>query len=327
MANNSTEFWLGFDLGGTKMYAAIFDEQGKRIGTLRKKTKGRDGVEAGLARMADMVLQLCAEAALDIKQIAGMGIGCPGPLNLEKGVLVNAANLGWSNVPIKTYFEKTLGCPVTIGNDVDVGVLGEYYQGAGKNTRCVLGVFPGTGIGAGCVYEGKIIRGKTKSCMEFGHLQVLPDGPLCGCGKYGCLEAVASRLAIAAEAAKAAFRGQAPNLLALTKLSFPEIRSGTLKKAADSGDAIIEQIVRDGARWLGIGVSMMINILAPDLIILGGGLVEAFPNIFLTETADAARKRCMTAFSDSIKIKLSQLGDDAVVTGAALLARDAAKPT
>ncbi len=326
MPSDHHPYWLGFDLGGTKMYAAIFNEQGKQIAAIRKKTKGRDGVDAGLARMEEMIRQLCTDASLDVRQISGLGIGCPGPLNLEKGVLVNAANLGWSNVPIKSYFEKKLGCPTTIGNDVDVGVLGEYYQGAGKNTRCVLGVFPGTGIGAGCVYEGRILRGKTKSCLEFGHLQVLPNGPLCGCGKYGCLEAVASRLAIAGEAAKAAYRGQAPALLALTKLHFSDIRSGTLKQAVESGDTVIEQIVRDAARWLGTGVSMMVNILAPDLIILGGGLVEAFPDIFLNETADAARNRCMDAFSSSIKIKLSQLGDDAVITGAALMARDAAKP-
>ncbi len=325
MTASKSKHWIGFDLGGTKMYAALFDDRAKKVAEIRKKTKGRDGAEAGLTRMAEMVRELCEEASLDTSKISGMGIGCPGPLNLEKGILVEAANLGWSNVPIKSWFEKKLGCPVSIGNDVDVGVLGEYYLGAGKNQRCVLGIFPGTGIGAGCVYEGKIIRGHSKSCMEFGHIQVLPNGPLCGCGKYGCLEAVASRLAIAGEAAKAAFRGQAPNLLAATKLKLTEIRSGTLKNAIEAGDTVVEQIVRDGARWLGVGVAMMVNVLAPDVIILGGGLVEALPDIFLNEVADAARKRCMPAFSNSIKIKISQLGDDAGVVGAALLARDAAQ--
>ncbi|MDD4736276.1 MAG: ROK family protein [Kiritimatiellae bacterium] len=325
MAQKKKNYWLGFDLGGTKMYAALFDERSKKTAEIRKRTKGRDGVEAGLTRMVEMVRELCEESHLNMAQISGMGICCPGPLNLETGVLVEAANLGWSNVPIKSYFEKNLGIPVAIGNDVDIGVLGEYYMGAGKNHRCVLGVFPGTGIGAGCVYEGKILRGKTKSCLEMGHIQVQPNGPLCGCGKYGCLEAVASRLAIAAEAAKAAFRGQAPHLLANTKLKLSEIRSGALKSAIEAGDSVVEQVVRDGARWLGTGVAVMVNILAPDVIVLGGGLVEALPEIFLKEVAETARNRCMPAFAASINVKISQLGDDAGVIGAALLARDAAK--
>ena len=133
--------------------------------------------------------------------------------------------------------EQALGCPVVLLNDVDAGVYAEYCRGSARSSRCTLGVFPGTGIGGGCVYEGQILRGAVSSCMEIGHVQMLPDGPLCGCGQNGCLEALASRLAISAAAAQAAYRGQAPNLRRLAGTKLSNIRSGVLAKAIRAGDS------------------------------------------------------------------------------------------
>ena len=204
--------WIGFDLGGTKMLAAVFDSKLKPLGSERQKTKGHLGVEAGLERMIGTIRTALDDAGVDANRLRGIGVGCPGPLDLERGVILEAPNLGWENAPVKKTLENEFGCPTVIANDVDTGVFGEYRFGAGKNERCVLGIFPGTGVGGGCVYEGRIFRGKTMSCMEIGHVQLMADGPRAGTGQIGSLEAVASRLAIAGQAAQAAFRGQAPYL-------------------------------------------------------------------------------------------------------------------
>ena len=205
-------YWIGFDLGGTKMFSAVYGEKFLMLGKHRTKTKGNEGSNAGIRRIINTIRQSIEDAGISHKALHGIGIGCPGPLDLDHGILESAPNLGWKNVPIKTSLEDELNCPVQLMNDVDAGVYGEYRFGAGRKYRTVLGVFPGTGIGGGCVYEGKILRGAKSSCMEIGHIQVLPEGPLCGCGQRGCLEAVSSRLVIASQAAAAAFRGQAPHL-------------------------------------------------------------------------------------------------------------------
>ena len=317
------KYWVGFDLGGTKMFACLFDESFNPICTRRKKTRGYEGAQAGLERMIRTIQQACDDADIPTDQLRGIGIGCPGPLDLEKGVIIHSANLGWHNVPVKQAMEDAFGCPTRLGNDVDLGVLGECSAGAGRGARCALGIFPGTGIGAGCVYEGKVITGKNTTCMEFGHIIVQPNGPRCGCGQFGCMEAVASRLAIAAEAAKAAYRGQAPHLLEDTGMNLADIRSGALKRAVDAGDTIVEQIIRDGARWLGQGVATMINLLDPDVIILGGGLVEALPEIYLSEVTATAQKFCMAGYRDSFEVRIAELGDNAGTTGSAHLIHDA----
>jgi glucokinase len=311
------KYWIGFDLGGTKMLAAVFNSDFKVIGQSRKKTKGHEGVKAGLERMKETIRMALKEAGVPARQVAGIGVGCPGPLHLDRGLILDTPNLGWKNVPIAAVLEKALGCPAVIANDVDAGVYGEYRFGAGRKGHCVLGVFPGTGIGGGCVYDGEMIRGRTGSCLEIGHLMVQPGGPRCGCGQNGCLEAVASRLAISSAAAPAAYRGEAPHLLELAGTDLAEIRSSTLAAAIDAGDHAVEDIVRQAARWIGRSVGGVINLLAPDIIVLGGGLVEAMPGLFRKEVEDAARQSAMKAFRKSFKVAVARLGDYATVTGAA----------
>jgi glucokinase len=260
---------------------------------------------------------------VDPKDVAGIGVGSPGPLDLDNGVILNTPNLGWENAPLKKTLEKAFGCPALVVNDVDAGVYGEYRFGAGQGSRCALGVFPGTGIGGGCVYEGKIVRGRNRSVMEFGHMQVMPDGPLCGCGRRGCVEAVASRLAISAAAAAAAYRGEAPKLLeSAGGMDLANIRSSVLVDSVNGGDRVVEEIIRDAARWLGIAIGNVVNLLGPDVVILGGGLVEAMPEIYVEEVARSANARVMPSFEGSFKVVAATLADDATVMGAAAWAQD-----
>jgi len=318
MATGSTKsYWVGFDLGGTKMYANVFDGQFNSIGGARTKTKGHEGEEAGLKRIIKTIDGMLEKAEIKSKQLAGIGIGCPGPLDLDRGVIMSAPNLGWADVPVKERLEDEFKCPVVILNDVDAGVYGEYRFGIAKQARTVVGVFPGTGIGGGCVYDGQIIRGKHSSCMEIGHVQVSPEGPLCGCGRRGCLEAVASRLVIASRAAAAAYRGQAPHLLENVGTDLSNIRSGALSASIAAGDTTVETIVREAARHIGRAVAGVVNLLAPDMVVLGGGLVEAMTELFVEEVRESARQRVLPSLVESFEVVAAQLGDDAAVMGTA----------
>jgi len=324
MAISKRRYWLGFDLGGTKMMAAVLNKDFKILSSTRTKTRGQEGSGEVLKRIQLAIEEALKQAELEPRDVAGIGVGCPGPLDLDRGIVLHAPNLGWHNVPLKETLEKRFKCPAVVANDVDAGTYGEYRFGAGRRARCMVGVFPGTGIGGACVYEGRIIRGKTQSAMEIGHIQVQADGRLCGCGRRGCLETVASRLAIAAEVASAVHRGEAPIVRDLAGTDLSDIKSGTLSKAIRAGDKTVEAIVRNAARHLGTAVANVVNLLAPDVVVLGGGLVQAMPMIMLEEVADAVRRRAMKDFLPGLKIVASKLGDNATVMGAAALAADRA---
>ncbi len=304
------------------MLATVFDSEFHAKTRHRKKTKGHEGGETVLRRLAQAIRKAMEEAEIEADAIAGIGVGCAGPLDLKRGIIHEAPNLGLKKVPVKSYLEEQFACPVVVVNDVDAGVFGEYQFGAAQDARCVLGIFPGTGIGGGCVYDGKIIQGRNGSCMEVGHIQVLPGGPMCGCGQQGCLEAVASRLAIAAAAAQAAFRGQAPYLLETVGADVAAIRSGVIADSIKAGDTTVEEIVREAARQIGVGVASVVHLLAPDTVVLGGGLVEAMPKLFVENVEKAANERVLRSFVGSFSVVPAALADDASVMGAAAWARD-----
>ena len=315
------KYWVGFDLGGTKMLGVVYDSNFKPLSRCRKKTKGNEGAEAGLERIGATIQNALDQAGVSAEQLAGIGIGCPGPLDLNKGVIHEAPNLGWENVPVKATLGKRFGCPVVVSNDVDAGVYGEYQFGAGKRKRCVVGIFPGTGIGGGGVINGDLIQGNNCTCMEIGHIVVASDGPADGFGNVGTLESLASRLAISSAAAQAAFRGQAPYLLRECGTDLSSIRSGQLAAAIKNGDTVVKQIVETACRHLATGVVTIIHLLAPDVIVLGGGLVEAMPELFVNSVSKTVRKRVIPAYLGHFEIVAAKLGDDASVQGAAAWAK------
>lgn len=314
--------WIGFDLGGTKMLAIAYDESWKELGRRRRKTRGRDGSDSGVDRIVSTIQKLIDENELDPKSIAGIGIGCPGPIDMDKGKILSTPNLGWDNIDIGDVLGKKFDVPVTVVNDVDAGVYGEYRFGAAKNSRCVVGIFPGTGVGGGCVYEGKILSGAGISCMEIGHTKISSGMRTSGHGMAGTVEALASRLSIAAESAKAAQRGEAPNLYRNAGTDLAEIRSGAIADAIKLGDKVIEQLVKDAAGVIGMAVVNLVHILGPDTVILGGGLVEAMEDLFVGTVRKEAHAGVMPVYKDRFEVKAAKLGDDAGVMGAAAWARD-----
>jgi glucokinase len=315
-------YWLGFDLGGSKMLAVVFDQAFKPIVRARKKTRAQAGPRQGLERIAELIGEALSAAGITAADLGGIGVGCPGPLDLDEGIVVEMPNLGWRNTKLKAFLEKSFGCGVVVINDVDAGVYGEYRFGAARGARCCVGVFIGTGIGGGAVYKGEMLRGERRSCVEIGHLPVMPDGPLCGCGRRGCLEAVAGRLAISAAAASAAYRGEAPHLLQATGTDISEIRSRALASAIAAGDRAIENIVREAARTVGWAMAGVVNLLAPDVVVLGGGMVEDMPVLWQEEVSRTLKARVMPTFEKAFRVEVAELSGDASVTGAAAWAAE-----
>ncbi|MDF3127988.1 ROK family protein [Kiritimatiellaeota bacterium B1221] len=323
MSNKASEqtYWLGIDLGGTKILAEVYDQDFNLIGSTKRKTKAELGQEAGIARLLKTAHDALDDAGISKDNLSGVGIGCPGVLNLQTGVLVKAGNIGWYDVAIKKMLEKEFGVPAAVANDVDAGTFGEYMNGAGKGASTVFGIFPGTGIGGALVYQGDIFRGSKWTCMEIGHFQVVPNGAQCGCGRKGCLESVAGRLAIATAASAAVIRGQAPWLSENVGSDPARIKSGALASAVENGDKVIEQIIIDACTALGQALGGVVNLLAPEIMVIGGGLAEAMPALYKKHVEDAMQPKIMDALQGSCKIEIAKLGDHATALGAAAWVR------
>jgi glucokinase len=317
----SGKVWIGFDLGGTKMLTVAYAEDWTVLGRRRRKTRGREGSDQGVERIASTIERLLDESEIKKEQIAGIGIGCPGPIDLRKGRLLSTPNLGWKDVNVAGVLGDRFDCPIVVLNDVDAGVFGEYKFGAAKNARCAVGIFPGTGVGGGCVYEGNILQGAGISCMEIGHTRISGSNKSSGSAFPGSLEAEASRLTIAAEAAKAAHRGDAPYLFEANGTDLAEIKSGALAASIENGDKVVQRLVEEAATTIGYAVANVVHLLAPDKIVLGGGLIEAMDDLIVSTVRKTARDNLMQVYRDRFEVVAAKLGDDAGVMGAAAWAK------
>ncbi|XZE54810.1 ROK family protein [Planctomycetaceae bacterium SH139] len=317
MSDVEKPVWIGFDLGGTKMLAVVFDDQLKPLGRKRRRTRGNEGSDFGIARIGSTILRALEECEVAPERVAGIGIGCPGPVDPIAGKLLTAVNLGWDDVAVGPLLKKQFSCPVAVLNDVDAGVYGEYRFGSARGARCAVGIFPGTGIGGGCVYEDQILRGANITCMEIGHTRITSSARSSGFELPGTLEAESSRLTIAAEAAKAAYRGDAPFLLKNGGTDIADIRSSQLADAIKAGDKIILDLVVDAMETVGMAVVNIVHLLAPDKIILGGGLVEAMEELVVATVQKTAKKHVLPAYRSCFEVVSAKLGDDAATLGAA----------
>lgn len=313
---------IGFDLGGTKMLAAVFSQKYKILGTSKKKTRATGGGEAVFERMVKTADEAVAAAGLKMSDIAGLGIGSPGPLDPFEGVIESTPNLGFENFPLKARLQKALDLPVAVDNDVNMGTYGEFHFGAGKGCRHLVGMFPGTGIGGGLILNGELYRGATGGAGEIGHMIIQIDGPLCGCGQHGCIEALASRLSIAKDAVAMAARGDAPGILATAGTDLVQVKSKALAAAMEAGDEQIRALVLRSAGYLGVAMANVVNLLSPEMIVLGGGLIEALPREYLATAEKSMHEHAMSWLVEKVKVKAAKLGDDAVIMGAAKLIRD-----
>lgn len=318
----SLPFWIGFDLGGTKMMACVLDKDYKVLGTARKSTGGSDGQAKGRRKIINTIQEAIAESGVDPKGLQGIAIGCPGLVNPEKGILINAPNLGWNNMGLTGILKTAFKKPVAVLNDVDAGTFGEYKLGAGKGARSLLGVFPGTGVGAGFVYDGKLIMGRAVSAMELGMIYL--PGTHLGSEQHGAvmLEDLTSRLALASQAGIACYRGQLPELDKKTRGNLRDIRSKALAGAFNSGEAAGMIMFGNSIRFLGMGVAAVVNLFAPDQITLGGGLVEEMPTLYLNSLKEEVSRFALPALARTIKYSVAKLGGSAVAVGAVAWLRE-----
>lgn len=315
------DYFIGFDLGGTKMLSAAFDSELKMLGREKKRTKAHEGHKSVIDRVIESIEKSIDKIELPSKSLKGIGMGVPGTIDLETGVVLEAPNLGWKDVPLRKILSERFECDVVLCNDVDAGLYGEYAQGSARDVHCSVGLFPGTGVGGGCVIDGQLLQGRRRTAMEVGHIQVYSGGPLDGAGNQGTLETISSRLAIAAASAQAVFRGVAPNLQELAGTDLSQIRSGVIANAIKRGDESVEAIVKHATSYLGVMVVTLIHLFAPDRIVLGGGLVEAMPEIIVKGTRKYVQEHVLKSFIGTFEIVEAELGDDAAIIGAAAWAR------
>lgn len=314
---------LGIDLGGTKILAAVVDPQGRIIGAAKRKTRPERGVDEVITRIAKAAQKAVESAGLDMSAIDAVGIGAPGVADHHTGVLEFAPNLpDWTNIPLGTRLSKLLDVPVFVENDVNAGTYGEASAGAARGFDSVVGVFPGTGIGGGIVLDGKLWRGARNAAAEIGHMVVLIDGPLCGCGRRGCIEALAARTAIERDIIGEIRGGRASVVTDLIDVEHDRITSGTLATALDQRDPVISDVIARAAYHLGIFTASLVNALDPECVVYGGGLIEACGDFVLPIIRESTYRYLIRPVDpEHLPILEAALGDDAVVIGAAMLAR------
>ena len=322
MAAND-DYVVGVDMGGTKILAAVINAKGEIVQQAKRATKPKKGPEEVIERITRCIREAIDGAELKPSQIRAIGIGSPGPLDPETGVIIFAPNLGWSNVPLKAKLEANLSIPTFVDNDVNVGTLGEYAFGAGRGVKNLVGIFVGTGIGGGIILDGKLFHGVNKTAGEVGHMIVEVKGPRCGCGNFGCLEAVASRTAITRDLQKAILKkGKKSKLTELNGGNLDLIRSKAIARAVKHGDKPTIKVVQRAAKYLGISVASIVHFLNPEMVVLGGGVVEAMGDSLLDPIRHAAAEYALPTTMDGVQIVAATLGDNAGVIGASVLARE-----
>jgi glucokinase len=263
-----------------------------------------------------VVLDTIAETNGHRSDFLGIGIGAPGPLDRERGLVIVAPNLGWKNFPLRDRVSQRLGLPATLDNDANCATVGEWWQGAARGGRNVIGITIGTGIGGGIIVDGKLFHGVSDVAGEVGHTTIDLNGRHCKCGNYGCLEAYASGPAIATRAREVLVREETASLLpSLVNGRLEELTAETVYRAAMQGDALASEIVRDTARYLGVGIANLLNILNADVVVVAGGVTQAGDALFVPLQAEV-RRRAFKPAVEATRIVPGMLPGTAGVVGA-----------
>ena len=303
------------DIGGTKVLGAIFDENENVVYRLKKKTKsGGESSENIEQVIIGVVERMIKESGIKKNRIGAIAAGAPGVIDQADGVVLFSPNLPWRDYDIRTPIENKFGVPFFIGNDVNVGVLGEYKYGSVQGYQNIVGFFVGTGMGGGLILDGKLYTGHLFKAAEYGHMILDPEGPLCNCGQRGCLEAFSSKQGMSAYIRQQVSRGRQSVMAdALTGSAF---KSKALKKALEEKDAVAMEAVDRACHYLAVATGNMINTISPDAVVYGGGVIEAVGDIFLEKILSEVDRYCMTSIRPSVVLKRAALGDDSVLYGA-----------
>jgi glucokinase len=308
----------GLDLGGTKIQAVVTDGAATVIGRARSDTPRQGGPEAVLAVLAQVLRAALDDAAVEAPSLSGIGVGCPGSIDHDTGVVAQVSNIdGWdAPFPLGPRLEAEVGLSVTIGNDVSVAVDAERLFGAGRGFDSFLGVFWGTGVGGGIVIDGRPIHGRG-SAGEIGHMCSKPGGRRCNCGLDGCVEAYAGRGALEERARELA--KERPTILfdLMAKRGRDRLTSGVWLRALQAGDVVAESLIQRAVNALGVGIGSAATLLDVEAVVVGGGLGERLGSEWLHRIEAAANEH--TFFREPPVYRLAELGDLGGAIGASLL--------
>lgn len=307
------------DLGGTNVRAAATTRDGKIVGEGRVPSLATEGVDVTIGQIIKSVRSAVASAGIDLSQVAGVGMGVPGWHNSKEGITMWSPNFkDWHGIQLLAPIKEDLELPVFMGNDVNVAALGEYRFGAGRNVKTLVMLTLGTGIGGGIILDGKLWVGANDAAAEIGHTVVLPDGPLCSCNRYGCLESLAGRDAIVKRAARKIQLGRPSMLIQDEDWLRWSVTPADIAKAAEAGDEVAIETMAETAYYVGVGVANAINLINPEMVIIGGGIAQAGDVLWgpLQRTINAlalaqSRRVC--------KVVRAELGDDAGIMGGVTL--------
>ncbi len=312
------KYRIGVDIGGTNIKIALVDLEGKIVYSNTTPTRAEMGYEAGVNNIKQAIKDLMQETGADNKTIDAIGFGLPGQIDYKGGFVKNLPNIpGWVNIPLAKIIEEEFNIPTRLDNDVRCAALGELNFGAGKGCENLICITVGTGIGSGIVLNGKLVRGASNAAGEIGHIKMsLNDGPLCGCGDYGCFEAYASGPSIVTMAKEYISGGKSAKYkeMATDGIITPYV----VAQAALQGDSVSIQIFKQIGTIIGVGLSSVVNLLNPEKIIIGGGVADA-GDILLEPIRKTILERAMPIQAGAVQIVPAQLANAAGVIGASLL--------
>jgi len=311
---------IGIDLGGTKICTAVVNRAGGIMAHDHRETLAKEGPQAVIGRMIDAARGVMAQAGIAQCQVAAVGVGSPGPLDIEADVALSPPNLpGWDRVPLRRWIEEGLGIPTTLENDAYAAALGEHHFGAGRGVDHMIYVTVSTGIGGGLILGGELYHGATGMAGEIGHTTILTHGPLCGCGNRGCLEALASGSAIACRGRELVAHGVPTKIADLAGGDLDLITARLVAEAASEGDVEAEKILSEAMDYLGVGLASLVNLFNPQLIVIGGGLTHIGERLF-GPVRRAIKRRAFPAQAQAVRVVPAELGDHVGVLGAAAVA-------
>jgi len=309
------------DLGGSKILSVVADEEGHILGEDRRATEADEGPEAGLERIAVSLEAALGAAGLGRDDLRAVGVCSPGPIDPARGVIPEAPNLpGWHDVPVCQYLSGRLGVPAMLENDATAAAYGEFVYGAGRGCRHIVYITVSTGIGGGLVLGGRLYRGASGAAGEIGHITIDADGPLCGCGKPGHVEALASGRAIAREGQGVLERGGSP-LMARVAEEGGGLSAASVHQAADAGDPEAIRILERAGYYLGIGLAAYVDIFNPEVIIIGGGL-RHMRELYLGPAEQEMARRAMQEPLRVVRLVEAELGDYSGAMGVVALLRE-----
>jgi glucokinase len=310
----SNKVYAGIDLGGTKILAVLLAENGALLNKSEVSTNAQEGSEAVIQRM----IRLINDCLDDSQQLVSIGVATAGTLNAQEGVVALASNLGWTDVPLGQRLKQAFGVPVSIENDANAAAYGEWAVGAGRGTKDCVYVTVSTGIGAGIVSAGRLVRGRDASAGELGHITIDWNGPKCPCGNVGCLELYASGTAIGRRARQLTeeIPGQAVSLIQIA--GGDPITSRHVAEAATSGDLLSIRILQEAGQALGAGLVSIIHAMNPEVLIIGGGAASIGAPL-LDPAKRVIEERAIRTMAAGVRIVPPMLGKEAGAIGAALL--------